>query len=140
AFSTSIGQIFIAPSPLLTPSGRGADLSVGGQSFAPQPVMQGSNVTVSLTVSNAGPGSATDVVVTDSLDAVGFVGAVPYPGRGPVLSGSTLTCNLGNLAPGSNATLTVTVQPAVAGWLTNRVTVIGNEADSNLVDNVSTAG
>jgi uncharacterized repeat protein (TIGR01451 family) len=137
AFSTSIGGLFLVQSPLLTPSGAPADVTVV-QTSAPSFGTVGSNVTISVTVSNAGPAEATDVAITSLLDAnVSFVSAVASQGASPFLNGLQVACNFGNLTAGSNATLTLTVRPMLGGWLTNSVTVLANEADTNMANNVS---
>ena len=55
-------------------------------------------------------------------------------------SNGLLTVDLGNLASGAGATVTVvaTIGPGTIGTLTNTATITGNEADPNLANNTST--
>ncbi len=106
---------------------------------SPDPVTAGSNLTYTLTVTNNGPSDATGVMVTDTLPA----GATFDPANstpGCTEAGGVVTCAIGNLANGANATVTiaVTVDPATpVGTITNTATVTGQEKDSNMGDNTA---
>ncbi|MBK8541378.1 MAG: DUF11 domain-containing protein [Ardenticatenia bacterium] len=76
-----------------------ADLSVS-KTGSPNPVNAGGTLTYAVIVSNAGPSSATGVVLVDTLPAaVTFVSATVSP-AGPTCSaaGQVVTCNLGTVA------------------------------------------
>lgn len=83
------------------------DLSVA-KSDGGASVLRSGMLTYTLDVANAGPGTATNVSVVDTLDAdtdyvsdnAGCVQAPP----------GTLTCNVGTLAPSATASVTITVQ------------------------------
>ena len=115
--------------------GTSADLQVV-KTDTPDPIALGAgNVTYTLTVTNNGPSPATGVVVTDTLPAeFTYASATPSQGTCGEASG-VITCNLGNMASGGGATITVVVTPTVAGTFDNTVVVDGNEPDPNLDNN-----
>src|SRR5207253_8193968 len=89
-----------------------ADLSIG---ISPASGKIGDNVSYTITVSNAGPGPADGVAVTDFLPAgVTLVSAVPSQGSVGT-AGSTLTANLGTLGVGASATVVVTFSTTKPG-------------------------
>jgi uncharacterized delta-60 repeat protein/uncharacterized repeat protein (TIGR01451 family) len=93
-----------------------ADLALG-LADAPDPVLVGSNLTYTITVQNLGPATATGVVAYDTLPpTVNFISASPANSYTVVGQLVTFT-NLGNLANGAQANLTIVVQPAAAGTL-----------------------
>jgi uncharacterized repeat protein (TIGR01451 family) len=112
----------------------------------PDPVTAGTNLTYTIGVRNLGPSSAANVVVTDSLPAqVSFVSSTPS--QGSCLAGvvpgdpaKPLTCNLGTLANGGTATITVVVKVnsdvPTGTVLVNNAQVSSNSADPNNGNNV----
>ena len=86
-----------------------ADLSLT-KTDSPDPVLAGQLLTYTLTVTNAGPSSATGVSVTDTLPAgVTFDSATPSQGTCSQSSG-TVTCALGTIANGASATVAIKVR------------------------------
>jgi large repetitive protein len=82
----------------------------------------GGNVVYTLTVSNAGPDSATNVEVTDLLPAtLTFVSASPAGYN--AATGKWLVGTLTNSGAGSSATLQITAKPLVAGPIINRAEI-----------------
>jgi len=76
----------------------------------PDPVTVGNNLTYTITVTNQGPGGATGVTTADQLPAsVTFVSASSTQGTCSQASG-VVSCNLGTLASGASATITVVVR------------------------------
>lgn len=126
-----IGAYEINPSTLAE-----ADLSVS-VTDSPDSVKTGNQLTYSITVSNDGPNDATFVELTDVLPAsVNFVSATPSQGTCGE-SGGTVTCDLGTIANGSNATVDVIVTPTVAEIISNTVSVEGIESDPDTSNNTA---
>jgi uncharacterized repeat protein (TIGR01451 family) len=110
------------------------DLSVT-QSDSPDPVSANSDLTYTITVTNNGPDTATAVALEDTLPALtNFSAATPSQGSCQHSAGR-VTCNLGDIEGGANATVTLVIVPIAGGTLSNTVSVDGNEADSNLDNN-----
>ena len=85
-----------------------ADLAVT-KTDTPDPVVEGSDIVYTVTVTNNGPGDATTVTLVDSLDAlVSFVSATPSQGTCNENAG-TVTCDLLNVGNGATVTTTITV-------------------------------
>ena len=90
-------------------------LSVAGPT---DPVIAGSNLTFTITVTNAATNMAFSVVVTNVLPpGVTFRSSVPPS----IPSGNVVTFALGDLAAGAGARLTLTVAPGADGSITNTV-------------------
>ncbi len=115
-----------------------ADLSVLQTAPAGAGVLQ--TFSYNILVTNAGPSSATNTTLTDTLPAgVAFVSA--SSGQGSCgQSVGVLTCNLGSLPSGASVTATVAVTAGLLpGTLNNTTSVKASEADPNLTNNTSTA-
>jgi uncharacterized repeat protein (TIGR01451 family) len=111
-----------------------ADVSVT-KSDNPDPVQAGGKVTYTISVKNAGPDAATDVVVTDRLPkGATFIKASSSAGTCTEAMG-TVTCNLGTIgaAEGSNtATVKICLHaPATAGTISDTATVATTAKDTN---------
>jgi uncharacterized repeat protein (TIGR01451 family) len=105
---------------------------------APDPVAIGANVTWTITVVNNGPGAATGVVVTDVLP--GSVTLVSVSASQGTCTGSqALTCEIGSLAVGGSATVTVVVTVHGGSQALNSATVAGSEVDPDATNNSVTA-
>lgn len=113
------------------------DLSLTKQA-SPDPVDVGSELTYSLTVENSGPSVATGVTLTDTLpQGVTFVSVAASQGTAEH-TGGVVTADLGTLAPGERAIVTIVVIPNAGGTLTNQATVASAEEDSSPEDNSTT--
>ena len=97
-----------------------ADVSLV-KSVAPQSATAGTNVTFTVIVSNAGPGAATNLTVTDILGA-GLTYVTHTQTHGSFANGTGLW-TIGTLASGSTATLTVTATVLSSGSKMNRAQV-----------------
>ncbi|MCC9071586.1 DUF11 domain-containing protein [Flavobacterium sp. F-65] len=94
----------------------------------------GSNVTFTITASNAGPSDATGVSVSDVLPAgYTFVSATPSTG-----TWSAPNWTIGNLANGGSATLAIVATVNATGSYSNTATITGTEPDPTPGDNTST--
>lgn len=130
---TIAGQTFTVTQDSLPPS---ADLNVS-KTDSPDPVTVESNLTYTITVMNNGPDLANGVTMTDTLPAgVTFVSATPT--QGSCAGTSTVSCNLGSLANGGSATVTIVVTPTQAGVISNTASVAATETDPNRGNNSAT--
>ena len=119
-----------------------ADLSVA-KSDTPDPVSAGGALTYTLSVHNAGPSTATGVVVTDRLpNGVTFVSAHATGGGSCSESKGTVTCNLGTLGTnGGSASADVTIDvtaPSTSGRITDTASVNADQHDPNQKNNRDT--
>ena len=112
-----------------------ADMAIS-QVASPSPAVAGQNVTFTITVSNAGPAAASSVTVTDTLPTgTTLVSA----SAGCTNASGTVTCNVGALASGATAPLTIVVHTTAAGSITNNASVSAAEADPSSANNTSSA-
>jgi uncharacterized repeat protein (TIGR01451 family) len=110
-----------------------ADLAVT-KADSPDPVTVGNNLIYTVVVTNNGPWEATGAMLTDTLPAsVTFVSALNC-----TEGGGTVTCNLGTLASGASATVTIVVNPTKEGMITNTVSVTGNVTDLKTANSTAT--
>jgi uncharacterized repeat protein (TIGR01451 family) len=107
---------------------------------APDPVPPGGALTYGLSITNAGPSDAAAVTVVDTLPAgVAFVSSSPGPPT-CVLSGATLTCDLGVVTASGSASVAIeTAVTAAGGTLVNTATVSSAAADPDPADNSASA-
>ncbi|HSU55216.1 MAG TPA: M36 family metallopeptidase, partial [Candidatus Dormibacteraeota bacterium] len=106
---------------------------------SPDPVSVGATLTYALTIANVGPSAASAVTVTNILPAaVTFVSATSSQGS-CAQSAGVVTCNLGTVAGGTNAAVTIVAVPTTPGVLTNTATVSRAEADPYLGNNTAIA-
>jgi uncharacterized repeat protein (TIGR01451 family) len=114
-----------------------ADLSVV-KSDSPDPVVAGSGLTYSIDVTNNGPSTAIDVMITDLLPPeVTFVGTTISNGSGTCVwldAPSRVECDLNDLDPGEFVTVFIDVivnADTPDGTITNEVSVSSATPDSN---------
>ncbi len=109
----------------------GASVNLSVVKTAPAQAFTGEPVAFTLLVANEGPDAATNVVLTDPLSAeVTFESVVTS--QGSCTGTATITCNLGTIASGASATVTLTVTaPATPQDLVNTASVDGAEVDSD---------
>ena len=114
-----------------------ADLAVAQTVSMARPTL-GSKLTYILTVTDAGPNTATGIVLNDALPAgITFVSAIASQGMVTQFAG-TLTADLGSLAPGAMATVTVVVVPTTTAPAVNTASVSGALADPVPGNNTAT--
>jgi uncharacterized repeat protein (TIGR01451 family) len=113
-----------------------SDVSVTA-SVAPDPVTVGDEQTFTITITNAGPDPATDVILTDTLPA-GATLSSATASQGTCGGSGPVTCSLGTIASGSNATVTLVVTPTQAGTASLTVSVAAAESDPDTGNNAAT--
>ena len=102
--------------PVVTSVTPLADVSVS--KTGPAGIIFGTNFNYTITVSNAGPSTATTLSVTDSLPAgLMFLSSVPVTTTNA--SSQVIWPNLGSLTAGGSTNLTVTVISTLRGSVTN---------------------
>lgn len=120
--------------------GADADLAVtiGPASAAAAPLVEGGDFSYTITVTNNGPNSATDVVLSDALDSDTQFISAQFGGNGTgtvTQSGGVLTVDLGTIAAGASVTLTVTDAALEDATLTNSATVTTSSNDTDASNN-----
>ena len=94
----------------------------------------GERITYEIVAQNVGNGPATNVVITDTLPA-GLVFISVEPSSGSCSGRQVLTCQVGNLAPGARATVTLVVSVKTRGDHVNVADAKSDEPDLNPLDN-----
>ena len=110
-----------------------ANLSLTGTS-TPSSVTQGDNIIYTLNVQNAGPQTATNVVLTDTLPAqTTFVSSSVACS----LNGASLTCPLGTILSAGSISVAITVRTSTAtsGSVSNIASLSSQVPDSNTANN-----
>jgi len=120
-----------------------ADLAIT-ETGTPNPVVAGQKETYTIAVTNHGPLTATGVIAQDAWWAAsGIKGGIAFKSVSATQgsctqSGAGISCDLGSLANGAAATITLVLQPRSKGTLSDTATVSGNEYDPNAGNNSST--
>lgn len=137
----------------LTPTGPAADGEVEDyavtispradlrltQTLSANPVAVQSNLTLTVHLTNAGPSTATGVLLTNQLPpGVNLLGVNPTQGT-CYQAGDELICDLGALPAHSPAQVTLTLRPQTAGLLTFNTTVRSPVEDPQPADNTAAA-
>lgn len=119
---------------------QGADLAIT-KTASVSKVPVSATFTYTLTVTNNGPLAATGVAVSDPLPAQVILAASGPPTTtvGTCNTTTPIACNIGNLANGASATITIPVQASTIGTATNTASVTAAQNDPNLGNNSSTA-
>lgn len=106
----------------------GADVAID-LAESPNPVSVGSNLTYTITVTNHGPKTASEVVVTDSLPgALSFLSVATTTGFATNI-GNLVAVNIGTLTNHANAIISLVVRPNNTGNFTNLVVVTSSVLD-----------
>jgi len=109
----------------------------GVQLAAPAGVLLGANITNTVTVTNVGPGTAFNLVITDAVPAnVTFVSA----NSGGTTNGhlGVVVWNLPNLAPNTSTNFTLVFKASTVGNVTNIATVASSSIDTSPANNGAT--
>ncbi len=108
--------------------GPGIDLAVT-MTDSPDPVAFGADLTYTIKVRNQGDLAATGVRLTDTLPAgASLVSAATD--LGACSGAATVVCDIGTLAGGGEANVTVKIKPPAARTINNTATVTLNETDA----------
>ena len=110
---------------------------------SPEPVNQGTNLAYTLTIKNAGPAVAQNVMVTDVLPSqVTYSSSLTTAGTcNYTAATTTVSCTLGSLSVGSTAVVTINANAAVfssSSYAVNTATVSSSTSDPNSSNNSST--
>jgi uncharacterized repeat protein (TIGR01451 family) len=142
--STPTATVTSTPTPTATVTPIPADLSLV-KTDSPDPVATAGLLTYTITVTNNGPGAASDVVMNDplpvgttSFNCVSSQGPCSFPTVG---TNGLVTANIGTLAASGNVTvtITVTVTAAPASVLSNTAVVSSSTGDPDGTNNDDTA-
>jgi uncharacterized repeat protein (TIGR01451 family) len=114
-----------------------ADLGLTVTSSSPS-LLAGSELTYTAIVVNNGPFTATSAILTNVLPAnVEYVRSSTTKGT-VGFAANTVTAQLGDLANGEAATVTIVVKPRTEGTLVNTFRVMGTQLDPNPDNDMST--
>ncbi|NUM44660.1 MAG: S8 family serine peptidase [Anaerolineales bacterium] len=120
--------------PLTLTVDENVDVSI--TKSAPAEAVVGSEFTYTLEVTNAGPATALDTVVEDTLPAgVTFVSA----SAGCTEAAGVVTCDLGDLASGGSAMIEIVVMADATGSVTNTASVSTASPDTNSANDSDSA-
>jgi uncharacterized repeat protein (TIGR01451 family) len=127
-----------SPKYMQTTAPASADLSLS-KSGSPDPVLVGSMLTYTITITNGGPSAAVGVLLVDFLPApINFGSATPSQGNCDQ-TGFIITCDLNNLNHLAMATVTIVVTPTQATTIFNTAAIAADTPfDSNLANNLTT--
>ncbi|PYS68015.1 MAG: hypothetical protein DMF69_21420 [Acidobacteria bacterium] len=128
-----------APATLQVVSPTSADLAVT-KSVSPNPGQAGLVLSYRIVATNNGPATATNVTVSDDLPFGIAVGAITTS-QGNCSVSDPVICNLGSLAVGASAVVTINVTPLSSGQLANSVSITASQSDfdsSNNSANITT--
>jgi uncharacterized repeat protein (TIGR01451 family) len=121
----------------VAPLNDSADLTLTGRASTNE-IVAGEFLTLTLTLTNKGPDTATSVLVSNAVpDGSRLVSA--FQSQGSLLNANgELFAQLGSVSSGSAATLTLVVSPFRSGPLTNHAAASSAQTDYSLANNRST--
>jgi uncharacterized repeat protein (TIGR01451 family) len=96
------------------------------------------NISYLITVKNNGPSSSTGAVLTTNLPS-GLIFVSAVSSQGSCSGTSAITCNLGSIASGSSATVTLTGTPTAPGGYVDSASVTATSPDLDTTNNSSSA-
>jgi uncharacterized repeat protein (TIGR01451 family) len=115
-----------------------ADLALA-KSAAPGSVAPGELLTYTLAISHAsGPSAAAGATVTDTLPG-GLTFVTAFASQGTCSGTQTVTCNLGTIARGATATVTIQTRPGQVDRITNTAVSASTTQDPNPLNNRASA-
>jgi uncharacterized repeat protein (TIGR01451 family) len=127
-----------ATATVVVANANSADMAIVKTATPSPNVAQGDPLTYSLAITNNGPASATDVIVTDPLpSSVTYLSATTTAGTCSE-AGGTVTCLLGTMANAATATVTIVTLAGTQGQASNTATVSADQTDPVPTNNSST--
>ncbi|MHB1835930.1 MAG: choice-of-anchor Q domain-containing protein [Solirubrobacteraceae bacterium] len=114
-----------------------ADLRLS-TSASPSSFEVGQGSTVTDTITNAGPSTATGVSFTDPASGGVSFGSVTTSQGSCSHTSSSVSCSIGSIASGSSVTVTIVVSGTAAGDVTLGSSVSGSLPDPDLANNSTT--
>jgi uncharacterized repeat protein (TIGR01451 family) len=115
-----------------------ADMAIVKTGSPSPTVADGDLLTYTLTVTNNGPATATNVTVMDPLPSNVSNPVLSYTQGNCSAAENTVTCLLGSMTSGATATVTIVVLAGAPGMAVNTATVSADQADPNSANNTST--
>ena len=126
-----------ASATVIVANANSADVAIV-KTATPNPVTQGTPLTYTLTVTNNGPASATNVTVTDTLpSSETYLSSTTGTGSCSE-AGGTVTCLLGTMANPATVSISILAIPGQPGVVSNTATVTADQTDPNPANNTST--
>jgi uncharacterized repeat protein (TIGR01451 family)/LPXTG-motif cell wall-anchored protein len=136
------GTVVTATDDVTTPIVRNANLSIA-KSVSQTTATAGDLFNWILDITNHGPDTATNVVVSDTIPAqFEVIGTFPTTGLSCTNTGNAVQCTTAALANGATVRTVVQVRvlaAAAPGAVTNTATVTTDGSDSDTTDNTSSA-
>ena len=127
--SLNLANAPVAPAPV--PSSASIDLGISVSSSS-NTITVGGSASYILTVTNAGPDLATEVVLTANLSAAANV--ISSNANCNTVT-NTISCNLGSITQGTTGSVDITVSSDLVGVLSNSASVSAVQPDSNSTNN-----
>ncbi len=115
-----------------------SDLAIS-MSDSPDPVIVTSNLTYTITVANNGPFPAPNVVVSDILPASVILKFATATQGTLITNGNPVIANLGTIASGASANVSLIVAPQATGMITNSASVTNDYTDPVSGNNAASA-
>lgn len=112
-----------------------ANVGIVSATGTPSEILTGELVTYVIQITNRGPAAATGVTVTDNLPAGATFDSATTSQGGYSGAAGLVTFNLGTLAAGTGAELTVVARHITAGNAFNAITIAAAQTDLDSSDN-----
>jgi hypothetical protein len=134
AFRTDSGVYVVRSSIVQDLSATPADVSV--TSSAPASSATGANTPLKLTIKNLGPNSVSHVSLLETFSGAPIVLSASAS-QGSCAGDQVVRCDLGQMASGGSATVSLTVIPTAAGKLIGTAAASSTLPDPNIANNKS---
>lgn len=128
--------VFLLPAEVPDSPGPIADLALSLQKKA-DPVLVNADLIFTLVVTNRGPATATNLVVTYPLPA-GLTLVSGASLRPLTVNGSLLTCAVGTLNPGQSVEIELVLRSATPGLFLNSAALAASQSDPTPLDHATT--